>query len=226
MKTPSSVIYIVEHDASMLSTLRGILQQDRFRLDAFSSTKDLHKGRKHTGPPSCVIVDLDLPRGGAFAVQKYLNKTYPGVPVIFVSCHPDIAASIKVIKAGALDVLITPLNPQRLLKLIHAAVIQERRFEKEFQDLALIQHRLDSLTLRESEVLERLLRGLLNKQTAAELGISEKTIKVHRGRVMKKMQVNSIAELVQLVMRSRGIPVASQSTTARRSSPSASATGP
>jgi FixJ family two-component response regulator len=226
MKTPFPIIYIVEHDPSMLATLRGILQDAGFRLDAFTSPKDLHKVRKHTDAPSCVIVDLDLPRGHALPVQRYLKKTYPGVPVIFISARPDIPASVKAIKAGALDVLITPLNPQRLLKLIHKALLQERRFKKDCQDLANIRRRLDTLTARETEVLECLLKGLLNKQTAAKLGISEKTIKVHRGRVMKKMQVQSIAELVQLVMRLRGIPLLSHFPSARGSSPSASATGP
>lgn len=203
MKRSPPLILIVEQRSATLANLRRILQSAGYRPAAFSSLKDVQSRLKDMDPPSCAIIDLDLPRSDGVAIQKHLNKAHPSLPVIFISSHPDIPSSVKVIKAGALDLLVTPLHEQDLLKLIHKAVLQERHSQRERHELDDIRHRLNTLTRREAEVLERLFRGLLNKQTAAELGTSEKTIKVHRGRIMKKLQVQSIAELVQFVMRCR-----------------------
>src|SRR5687768_7244839 len=209
MKTPGSLILIIENNPPLLATLQRILQSARYRLRTLSALADLRKSLPDKESPCCAIVDLDLPRGSGLAVQRFLGKTYPAMPVIFISSHASVPASVEVMKAGAFDLLVAPFNDHDLLKVIHKAVLQERHSQKERHELAEIRARLDTLTRRESEVLQCLLRGLLNKQTAAELGTCEKTIKVHRGRIMKKMQVQSIAQLVQVVMRSRHAPTPS-----------------
>ena len=203
MKTSGPLILVVEHNAAMLSNLRRLLQSRGYRIRTFFSLGEIKKLLLETDSPSCAIVDLDLPGRAGLAVQNFLRQTHPGVPVIFISAHPDVPSSVMVMKAGALDLLVRPFDAHKLLKVVGDAVVQERQYHKELDELLSISERLDSLTRRETQVLECLLRGLLNKQSAAELGIAEKTIKVHSGRIMKKMRIRSIAELVQLVMRFR-----------------------
>lgn len=203
MKAPEALVIVIDDNPFMLSELRRLLQSAGYAVRTFSSLADIRKLLQNTDSPSCAVVDLDLPSGSGLAVQNFLRQTHPGMPVIFISGHADVPSSVEVMKGGALDLLVTPFDEQRLLKLIRNAVVQERHSQQERRQLAAIRERLDTLTRREGQVLEYLLRGLLNKQTAAELGTSEKTIKVHRGRIMKKMGVQSIAELVQLVMRLR-----------------------
>src|SRR4051812_42935895 len=220
MKTSSSLIILIEDDTFMLSTLRRLLQSAGYRVRAFPSLDETRRLLPDPESASCAIVDLDLPGGSGFAVQKFLNEAHPGMPVIFISRHPDVSSSVKVMKAGALDLLVAPFEEQALLKVIRHAVAQERHAQQERHELAAIRERLDTLTPRESQVLECLLRGLLNKQTAAELGTCEKTIKVHRGRIMKKLRVQSIAELVQMVMRLRSASPAASGRAQAAASPS------
>ena len=217
MKMSNSLVLVVENNAAVLAGLRRLLQSAHYRVRAFSSLRDIRELLPESDSPSCAIVDLDLPRGGGIAVQTFLNETYPGMPVIFVSTHADVPSSVRVMKAGALDLLVTPLDEHTLLTDVRNAVAQERRAHEDRQQLADIRKHIETLTRREAQVLECLLRGLLNKQTAAELGTCEKTIKVHRGRIMRKMQVQSIAQLVQRVMRVRGsmAPLALQPPTPR-----------
>ena len=201
MKTSTPLVLIIEHSLPTLSNLRRILQPAGYRLCGFSSLKDLQARTAELNAPSCALVDLDLPGGGGLSVQKFLAKQYANIPVIFIARHPSVASTVKAVKAGALDVVAGPFVAQHLKRIVHTAIVQERRSRQERQELADIRRRLNTLTGREAEVLECLLRGLLNKQTAAELGTSEKTVKVHRGRIMKKMEAQSFAQLVQLVMR-------------------------
>ncbi len=215
MKTSGSLVIVIEDDAPMLSAVQRVLQAAGYRVSVFGSLDDIRRMLLEADSPSCAIVDLDLPGGTGLAVQSFLNQTHPEMPVIFISRHPDVSSSVEVIKAGALDLLVAPFSEQSLLTLIRRAVVEERHLQQERHELDDIRERLDSLTPRETEVLDCLLRGLLNKQSAAELGTSEKTIKVHRGRIMRKLRVRSIAELVQLVMRVRSAP----DTGARRRQP-------
>jgi FixJ family two-component response regulator len=203
MKPSSSQVILVEDKRGMTGTLRRVLESAGYRVRAFSSLEDTQKLLDQGDAPSCAIVDLDLPGGSGLAVQSFLTQTHPAMPVIFISSHADVPSSVKVMKAGALDLLVIPFDEQKLLDTIRSAVAQEHHVQEELHELQSIRERVDALTRRETDVLECLLRGLLNKQTAAELGTSEKTVKVHRGRIMKKMRVQSIAELVQLVMRLR-----------------------
>ena len=203
MKPFTPQILVIEDKPPLLATLRRLVQSAGYHVRAFSTLEDIQMLLDDTEDPSCAIVDLDLPGGGGLAVQAFLGHTHPGMPVIFISSHADVPSSVKVMKAGALDLLVTPFDEQKLLETIRSAVAEEHDFQEELHELLSIRQRIDTLTRRETEVLECLLRGLLNKQTAAELGTCEKTIKVHRGRIMRKMRVQSIAELVQLVMRVR-----------------------
>lgn len=204
MRAITPLVVIVEHNAAILLPLSRMLQRGGHRFRTFSSLDDLKGLLKDSDSPSCAIVDLNLPGGGGLEVQRFMARSYPCAPVVFVSGYPDVPSSVKVMKAGAFDLFLTPFDEHALLKVIAKAIAQERRFRRDRHEVEDIRGRLDTLTRREAEVLERLLCGLLNKQIAAELGTSEKTIKVHRGRIMKKMRVQSIAELVQLVMRVRG----------------------
>lgn len=206
MKMSNSLVLVVENNAAVLAGLRRLLQSAHYRVRAFSSLRDIRELLPGSDSPSCAIVDLDLPGNSGIAVQTFLNETYPGMPVIFVGTRADVPSSVRVMKAGALNILLTPLDEQTLRRDIRNAVAQERRTREDRRQLADIRKRIETLTRREAQVLECLLRGLLNKQTAAELGTCEKTIKVHRARIMRKMEVESIAQLVQRVIRVRGTP--------------------
>jgi FixJ family two-component response regulator len=149
--------------------------------------------------PACLVLDVELPDVNGLDLQSQPGQPHPHI--VFITGHGDIPKSVRAIKAGAVDFLTKPLKESELIPAIRAALTEDRSARRERAELAELQRRLSCLTAREREVLPLVVSGLLNKQVAAELSISEITIQIHRGRIMKKMQADSLAELVRMAGR-------------------------
>ena len=149
--------------------------------------------------PACLVLDVELPDANGLDLQSQTGQPHP--QIVFITGHGDIPKSVRAMKAGAVDFLTKPLNESDLIRAIRAAITQDRIARRDRTELAELRRRLSCLTPREREVLPLVVSGLLNKQAAAELGISEITIQIHRGKIMKKMEAASLAELVRMAGR-------------------------
>lgn len=169
-------------------------------MQTFSSAKEF-LGTKRPDVPSCLVLDVRLPDTSGLELQGELTKNSVGLPIIFISGHADIATSVRAMKAGAVEFLTKPFREQELLDAIKHAVDQDRVSRQQHAETNALQLYYLSLTPREREVFPLVISGHLNKQIAAELGASEKTIKIHRAQVMRKMHAGSLAELVRIGQR-------------------------
>ena len=194
-------VFIVDDEAPVRKALSRLLRAAGFVVAAFASPgeflaqHDLHK-------PGCLVLDLMMPGIDGIELQRALARKGSVLPIIFITGHGDIPKSVQAMKSGALDFLTKPVNDENLLASIRAAIKRDSVARREQAELFEIRARLASLTPREQEVLDHVVTGKLNKQIADDLGVVEKTIKVHRARVMEKMKVQSVAELVRLAERS------------------------
>ena len=200
MMTPSPTVFIVDDDSAVLKSLARLLRSARLNVMAFGSPQEFLE-RHDPRAPGCLVLDLAMPGLNGLELQAALTVKGSAIPIIFLTGHGNIPASVQAMKRGALDFLTKPVNDDDLLQAVQAAIEKDRLARIARAELEDIQARLDSLTPREREVLTHVVSGQLNKQTAADLGTVEKTIKVHRGRVMEKMKVQSVAELVRLAER-------------------------
>jgi FixJ family two-component response regulator len=190
-------VFIVDDDPAVLKGLSRLLRSAGFTVETFPSSQDF---LNHYVPntPGCLVLDVAMPGLNGLELQKALAAKGHAIPIIFLTGHGDIPMSVQAMKRGAADFLTKPVNDDNLLTAVHAALEKDRVDRRARAEVADIQERLATLTPREREVLEHVVSGQLNKQTAADLGIVEKTIKVHRARMMEKMKVHSLAELVRL----------------------------
>ena len=197
-ESPSSrpVVFVVDDDESVRRSLHRLLSTDGLDVALFASPNDLLARRPPDGP-ACVLLDLRLPGASGLDVQDALARAGWDLPVIFLTGYADVGSSVRALKRGAVDFLEKPVSDQALLDVVHQALGRARAAWRRRAERAAIQARFDMLTARERDVLALVLRGMLNKQIAAKLGISEKTVKFHRGRVMAKTQAGSVAELVR-----------------------------
>jgi FixJ family two-component response regulator len=200
MMTPSPTVFIVDDDSAVLKSLARLLRSARLNVMAFGSPQEFLE-RHDPRAPGCLVLDLAMPGLNGLELQAALTVKGSAIPIIFLTGHGNIPTSVQAMKRGALDFLTKPVNDDDLLKAVQAAIEKDRLARIARAELEDIQARLDSLTPREREVLTHVVSGQLNKQTAVDLGTVEKTIKVHRGRVMEKMKVQSVAELVRLAER-------------------------
>jgi FixJ family two-component response regulator len=203
----SFVTFLVDDDGGVLKALDRLLRVAGYETRAFASAQHF-LGEYDANVPGCVILDLTMPGFNGLALQQTLAETYANPPVIFLTGTGDIACSVRAMKAGAVDFLTKPVDGKQLLAAVERAHVKDeaargaRRYREAF-DL-----RMAKLTPRERQVLDHVVLGHLNKQIAATLGTVEKTIKVHRGRVMAKLEVRSVAELVRLTERAGLRPMA------------------
>src|SRR5207253_8918509 len=204
MAAERPVVFVVDDDPSMRESLRDLVDSVGLEARVFGSAPEFLQA-KRPDVPGCLVLDVRLPGSSGLHFQQELAKAGVQLPVIFITGHGDIPMSVKAIKAGAVDFLPKPVKDTDLLRAIEQAVARSVDDRAERDELEDIQRRVEKLTPREREVMALVVRGLLNKQIAFELGTVEKTIKVHRARVMKKMQVGSLAELVR-VAEKVGIP--------------------
>ena len=190
------IVFVIDDDDSVRRGLERLLRSVGLEVEAFASSREFI-ARVLPDLPACVVLDLRLPGASGLEVQETLARAGREIPIIFISGYADVASSVRALKAGAIDFLQKPFSDQALLDIVHEALGRSRESRRHRAELAAIRVRFDTLTPRERDVLRLVLRGLLNKQIAAELGISEKTVKFHRGRVMEKTQAGSVAELVR-----------------------------
>jgi RNA polymerase sigma factor (sigma-70 family) len=194
------VVFIVDDDASVRKGLERLVRSVGLRGKTFASAPEFLQCAA-SDSPSCLVLDVRMPGVSGLALQESLAAAGHRIPIIFITGHGDITMSVRAMKAGAVDFLPKPFNDQDLLESIQEAIARDRQAREVRAALQAIQQRADLLTPREREVLGLVVAGLLNKQIAAELGMSEKTVKVHRAQVMQKMQVSSLAQLVLLAQK-------------------------
>ncbi len=200
MSDDPSVIYIVDDDDSVRESLQCLLGQLGCRVVAFGSALEFLR-HPRTAAPGCLILDLTLPDLNGLELQRRLARDQNGIPIIFITGHGDIPTTVQAMKAGAVEFLTKPFRSEILLDAIDAALERSRASLDQHADLQALRERHRRLSRREREVMALVVRGQLNKQVGGELGISEITVKSHRGRVMRKMQARSLADLVNMASR-------------------------
>lgn len=196
MSKDSSIVYVLDDDYRVREALTGLLSSVGFRVEAFASAAEYLKFKKPDFP-ACLVLDLQLPGMSGLDLQREIAGG-DAPAIVFVTGHGDVPSSVRAMKAGAIEFLLKPFDDQELLRAIDAAIAQDREVRLKRAELAELQRRYALLTPREREVLPFVVAGLLNKQTAAELGNSEITIQVHRGQIMRKMAASSLADLVKM----------------------------
>jgi FixJ family two-component response regulator len=196
-------VFVTDDDASVRRALTRLIKSAGYHVQTFASAREfLHSGCLKQGP-SCVLLDVRMPGLSGLDLQRELQAANATLPIIFITGHGDIPMSVRAMKAGAVDFLPKPVQSKSLLRAIEQALARAVHDRAERSELEAIESRVQKLTPREREVMSLVVRGMLNKQIASELGTVEKTIKVHRARVMQKMGVNSLAELVRVAEKVR-----------------------
>jgi FixJ family two-component response regulator len=190
------IVFVLDDDRRICEALSELLSTYDLHAVTFGSAAEYIAFTKPDAP-ACLILDLDLPDINGLDLQsQVVDGNHP--PIVFITGHGDIPSSVRAIKGGAIDFLTKPFSEEDLMRAVQAGIEQDREARVERTELAELQQRLSSLTPREREVLPLVVSGLLNKQAAAELGISEITLQIHRGNIMKKMAAGSLAELVRM----------------------------
>jgi FixJ family two-component response regulator len=193
-------VFVVDDDASVRGALARLLHSAGYQTKTFASAEGF-LAQSRFDAPGCIILDVRMPGLNGLELQQALAAADRHLPIVFITGHGDVPMSVRAMKAGAQDFLPKPFNDGELLKAVAQALDKSRREQNERTEVAEIRRRLSSLTPREREVLCHVVAGQLNKQIAVDLGIAEKTIKVHRARVMEKMGAGSLAGLVAMTAR-------------------------
>lgn len=197
MSERTTIIFVVDDDDSVRRALERLLRSAGHDVETFAGAQE-YLAREPFAGIGCLLLDLAMPEMSGLELQSLLSANETSVPVIFLTGHGDIPASVQAMKNGALDFLTKPVDESALLAAVDVALQRQRDIVARRHTAADLQHRFDSLSARERQVMHLVVSGLLNKQIAAQLGISEKTVKVHRGRVMEKTGSRSLAALVRL----------------------------
>jgi FixJ family two-component response regulator len=200
MVTPDSLTFLIDDDASIRKGVSRLLRSAGYKSEAFESASDFLTREQHPGP-ACLIVDVRMPGLNGMDLQETLIQRRREEQLIFVTGHGDISMCAQAMKAGAVDFLTKPLRDDELLQCVERALSRSAEQRKRSTERNEARRLLDLLTPSEFEVMQLVVTGMLNKQIAGELGRAEKTVKVHRGRMMQKMRVTSVAELVRLTER-------------------------
>jgi len=199
MNSDSPIVFVVDDDHRVREALSSLISSAGLRVAVFSSAAEFLES-KRPDAPACLVLDLQLPGISGLELQQQLSAG-DTPPIVFISGHGDIPSSVRAIKAGAVEFLPKPFDDQELLRAIDAAIDQDRTERRKRTELAELQSRYNLLTRREREVLPFVVAGYANKLTAADLGIAEITIGVHRGQIMRKMAAKSLADLVRMADR-------------------------
>jgi FixJ family two-component response regulator len=192
-----AVVAIVDDDLSAREGLSSLIRSAGFRVETFASAPEF-LACPAAATAGCLVLDLQLPGLSGLDLQKRMAEAGMEIPIVFLTGHGNIPASVQAMKAGAVEFLTKPFDEQELLRAIQEAVDRDRRTRQQRAEMRELRDRYESLTAREQEVMRHVVSGLLNKQIAAELNITEFTVKIHRGHVMRKMRSDSVADLVRM----------------------------
>ncbi len=197
MSSARPVVFVIDDDVSMREALQNLLRSVGLQVETFETAREFLV-RPRPDAPGCLVLDVRLPGLSGLDLQRELAKSDIEIPIIFITGHGDIRMSVQAMKAGAVEFLEKPLRDQDLLDAVRQAIERNREARAQLLETAQLRARYDSLTAREREVMALVVRGLLNKQIAGEVGTTEATVKLHRGRVMHKMQADSLADLIRM----------------------------
>jgi FixJ family two-component response regulator len=200
MTDSEPIVFVVDDDASVREAVKKLISSVGLRVETFGSTREFLDG-KRPDSPACLVLDVRLPDASGLELQHALAEAGVQIPIIFITGHADVPMTVRAMKAGAVEFLTKPFRGQELLDAIQVAIARDRVARNEQGQIQELRSRYETLTAREKEVLALVVSGLLNKQVGAELGASELTVKTHRGRVMQKMQAESLADLVRMYER-------------------------
>lgn len=190
------IVYIVDDDESVIAALKNLLRSEGYLIEAFTSPSEFLNLSDYRSP-SCLIVDLNMPGLDGFEVTSAINERGYSIPTIFLTGHGTIPVSVKAMKAGAFEFLTKPVLPDELMNSVADALLLSEKSALQSQEKQILTTRYATLTPREKELMQLIIRGLLNKQIAAEMEISEITAKVHKRRVLDKMMAKSVPELIR-----------------------------
>ena len=193
-------VFIIDDDAGVRASIQDLVESVGLRAESFATAQNFLSHVQRDGP-SCLVLDVRLPDTSGLDLQQKLSRAGLRIPIIFITGYADIPMTVKAMKSGAVEFLTKPFRDQDLLDVIHRALKRDRQIREKQSQLAELQQRYNTLSAREREVMSLVVSGMLNKQIAGELGASETTVKIHRGRVMQKMQAKSLPDLVRMADR-------------------------
>jgi FixJ family two-component response regulator len=190
-------VFIIDDDGGMRQAIQDLVESVGLRAEAFTTGEEYLK-KPRTSDPSCLVLDVRLPQMSGLDFQQRLAELGVPIPIIFITAHGDIPMSVRALKSGAVEFLTKPFRDQDLLDAIQQALQRDRAAREQFAEVNDVRQRYHALTAREREVMTLVISGMPNKHIAAKIGASEATVKIHRGRVMEKMQAGSLIELVRM----------------------------
>lgn len=203
MNAVEPTVFVIDDDKAIRAAIKNLLESVGLRAETFASPQEFLKKEEYRNRPGCLVLDVRLRGASGLDFQQELSAVNIKIPVIFITGHGDIPMSVQAMKAGAVDFLTKPFRDQDLLDAIQKALQRDQAGREQETEGVEVRRRFGSLTPREREVMSLVVAGLLNKQIAGQLGISETTAKIHRGHVMRKMQAKSLPDLVRMAERLR-----------------------